>query len=525
VSSRRCNALVALAGVVLLVASGLVARHGSVGSVERRLFLFVNHWPSGLYGPMFVFQQGGNLIIVIVLVVVLAAILRSWRVLAAGTGAVVAKLVLERVVKSVVERQRPGTTIGSEAILRGRVSAHGLSFVSGHVVLTVALATVLGPYLPRRWRLVPWLVVVLNAVARIYVGAHNPLDVVGGAGLGLLIGGVANLVVTPTAWGSGRRLSRRHGHRRSPAAVATSTVATFALLAGCSSGQPSSSSSAADVLHDDAITVASFDFPESELLAELYSQTLERAGLKVERAYDLGSREEVAPALVAGLVEVVPEYAGTALQFHSLGRVTGSSSPGETHAALDAVLRTRGLAALASAPAQDANTFVVTRDRAAQVGGVTPALSSLAASGSSLRLGGPPECPERPLCLPGLRDRYGITFKSFVRLDTGGVLTRQALTDGQVDVALLFSTDPSLTTGEFVELADDRGLQPAENITPVVHHEVIDRFGDAGAVRALDGVSARLTTEDVRAMNAALRAPGATVAAVVRNWRKAHGLG
>jgi osmoprotectant transport system substrate-binding protein len=522
VSFRRRYAIVAAVGAVAMVVSGLAARGGSVGSAERSLFLFVNGWPDVLYGPMFVFQQGGNLIIVIVVVAALAALLRSWRVLVGGWAAVAAKLVLERVVKQVVERERPGTTIGAEAILRGRVSAHGLSFVSGHVVLTVALAVVLGPHLPRRWRLVPWAVVVLNAVARVYVGAHNPLDVVGGAGLGLLIGGLVNLVVTPASPPAPSAPPVPDGPRRRRRHVAGSAVSLFVLVAACSSSSSPDALPPSDALHDDAITVASFDFPESELLAELYSQSLERQGLRVERAFGLGSREEVAPALVAGLVEVLPEYAGTALQFHSLGRVAGSADPAATHAALEDVLDERGLTALAAAPAQDVNRFVVTRERAARA--PVGALSALAATSGQLRFGGPPECPDRPLCLPGLRDRYGVTFSSFVRLDAGGVLTRQALTDGHVDVALLFSTDPSLTTGEFVELADDRGLQPAESITPVVHREVVERFGAAGAVRALDAVSAVLTTEDVRAMNAALRAPGATVPSVVRAWREAKGL-
>jgi osmoprotectant transport system substrate-binding protein len=519
VSLRQRHAAVGLGGAVVLVLCGWAAHGGSVGSVERRVFLSVNGWPDWLYPPMFVFQQAGNLIVVLLIVLLVGSLLRSWRVLVGGAVAVAAKLALEPVVKSIVERERPGTTIGPAAVLRGRVPAHGLSFVSGHVVLTVAMATVLGPHLPRRWRPVPWVVVVLNAVARVYVGAHNPLDVLGGVGLGLLIGGAVSVVLPPgeegPVQGGGRR--RRSPRRRRAAA----STLVLLVAAGCSSASSPSSDEATDVLHDDAITVASFDFPESELLAELYSQSLERAGLSVQRAFDLGSREEVAPALVAGLVEVVPEYAGTALQFHSLGRVAGSADPDATHAALDAVLRRRGLAALAPAPAQDANTFVVTRRWAARA--AVGELSALAATSGKLRFGGPPECPERPLCLPGLRDRYGIAFGSFVRLDAGGVLTRQALTDGHVDVALLFSTDPSLTTGEFVELEDDRGLQPAENITPVVHEEVVDRFGAAGAVRALDAVSRLLTTDDVREMNAALRAPGATVPSVVRGWWKAKG--
>ena len=102
---------------------------------------------------------------------------------------------LERAVKQVVERQRPGTSIGSAIHARGDVSLQGLSFVSGHSVIVTAVAGLLTPTLPRRWKPVPWVIVVLNGVTRVYVGAHNPLDVAGGFGLGLVIAGVPNALI------------------------------------------------------------------------------------------------------------------------------------------------------------------------------------------------------------------------------------------------------------------------------------------------------------------------------------------
>ena len=189
--------MLAVGGLAVLVVSGLVASNGTVGAAERRVLLAVNGLPDGLYRPLAVLQQAGNVLVVIVVVVVLSVVLRSWRLALAGFAVVVAKLVLERVVKLVVERERPATSVGDEVILRGDVPTAGLSFVSGHVILTVALATVLTAHLPPRWRYVPWVFVVLNAFARMYVGAHNPLDVVGGAGLGLLIGALVNLAVAP----------------------------------------------------------------------------------------------------------------------------------------------------------------------------------------------------------------------------------------------------------------------------------------------------------------------------------------
>ncbi len=191
-------ATVSAAGLLLLVGSALVARNGKVGSVERSVFRFFNELPEWLYRPLWLFQQFGNIVVAFGIVLVVAALLRKPRLAAAAVLGVVAKLGLERVVKKVVERSRPGTSVG-DIIARGQVSESGLSFVSGHAVITTAFAVALTAVLPRRWRPVPWVVVVLNGLGRIYVGAHNPLDIVGGVGLGLLIGGVLYLLVAPEA--------------------------------------------------------------------------------------------------------------------------------------------------------------------------------------------------------------------------------------------------------------------------------------------------------------------------------------
>ena len=150
-------------------------------------------------------------------------------------------------------------------------------------------------------------------------------------------------------------------------------------------------------------------------------------------------------------------------------------------------------------------------------------VSDLADRARTLTFGGPPECPSRPLCLPGLRRTYGLRFEEFIELDTGGPVTRQALRDGAVDVALLFSSDPSLGGGaDLVELVDDRDLQPSENITPLVHRDVLDRF--AGLDDALDAVSEHLTTDELRTLNARMAADERMVARIASAWLEAEGL-
>ena len=272
-------------------------------------------------------------------------------------------------------------------------------------------------------------------------------------------------------------------------------------------------------LEDDAITVASFNFPESVLLAELYAQALEGAGYRVERELDLGTRELVAPALERGLVELVPEYSGSALEFLA-GPGSASADPAVTSAALADELARRGILALESSSAEDRNGFVVTAETAAANSWAT--ISDLEGVASILTFGGPPECPTRPLCLIGLQTAYGVRFGTVVPLDEGGPLTVAALRSGDIHVGLLFTSDGAIQTNGFVLLEDDRQLQPAENVTPVLRSEVLERFGN-GVAEALDAVSAELTTEDLRAMNAAVSA-GHTPAEVVRTWLTARGL-
>ena len=124
--------------------------------------------------------------------------MRKYRLAAVALAVTVLKLLGERAVKAVVSRQRPGTSIGADVHMRGDVHAVGESFVSGHAVLVAALAGVVAPHLRGRWRLVPWALVAAVMVGRVYVGAHNPLDVVCGAALGVAIAGLVNLALRPS---------------------------------------------------------------------------------------------------------------------------------------------------------------------------------------------------------------------------------------------------------------------------------------------------------------------------------------
>ncbi len=196
---RQPLAAPALVGGLAVLATGMVVvRNGAVPQWERSVFHAVNNLPGILYRPLWPFQQLGALAAGPIVALV-AALLRRFRLASAVLIATVAKLVLERVVKVLASRQRPGTSIGPDVHLRGDVTAIGESFVSGHAVLIAAIAGIVTAYLPGRWRVVPWIVVGLVMLTRVYVGAHNPLDVVCGAGLGLAIAGAVNIVLGPRA--------------------------------------------------------------------------------------------------------------------------------------------------------------------------------------------------------------------------------------------------------------------------------------------------------------------------------------
>jgi osmoprotectant transport system substrate-binding protein len=266
--------------------------------------------------------------------------------------------------------------------------------------------------------------------------------------------------------------------------------------------------------------VASFNFRESELLAEIYAQALVAAGISVRVQLDLGTRELVLPAFQEGFVDVVPEYVGSALQAVDPGGVTYASSPSLIAAKLSAALAPWRGQVLSPSPAADQNGFAVTRVVAEKYGLRT--VSDLHKLQAGLTLTGPPECPTRAYCLIGLKRTYRLHVRQFIALETEAQRVT-ALNQGVANVALLFSTDAELASGDLVFLADDRGLQPADNVVPVVRDVAVARFGER-LVRTLDNVSARLSTRELMFLNWRMAVAGRSPQAEAHGWLVRAGL-
>jgi osmoprotectant transport system substrate-binding protein len=246
------------------------------------------------------------------------------------------------------------------------------------------------------------------------------------------------------------------------------------------------------------VKIASFNFDESEILQELYGQILEANGYTVERHTRLGTREIVEPALESGQIDLVPEYMATLEAFLAKGNSKASSDPAATQKALQDQLTPKNITVLDfAANAIDTNGFGVTQATASKYN--LSKMSDLQPVASQLVLGGPPECPQRPFCLVGLQQTYGLQFKDFKPLDVGGPLTVAALDSGDIDVGLLFTTDPNISLKNYKVLDDDKHLQLADNVAPVVRNQILTQGADAKTL--LNSVTSKLTTADLTDMN------------------------
>jgi osmoprotectant transport system substrate-binding protein len=250
------------------------------------------------------------------------------------------------------------------------------------------------------------------------------------------------------------------------------------------------------------VVVGGANFTEMLILEEMYAALLADAGYDVEiRSVD--SREVYAPALQDGQIDVVPEYAATLAEYLNReangpqAEPVASNDVDATVEALRTLADDAGLVVLDPAPAVSQNAFAVRSDFAAQNSLAT--LTDLGELGQPVVLAATEECPDRPFCQPGLEQTYGITVSELLPLGFGTLQVKQAVANGDADLGLVGSTDGTLEQFGLVVLEDDRGLQNADNLIPVLNAESAEDDGIADALAPLAEV---LTTEDLATLNA-----------------------
>ena len=244
------------------------------------------------------------------------------------------------------------------------------------------------------------------------------------------------------------------------------------------------------------IVIGIQDFGESKVLAQIYGQVLSAHGYSVDYKELGGYRDLVFAGFASGDINFTPEYAASALEFLNQKKGEATSDVTATVAKLRSYLTPKQLVAFDPAPAVDTNSLVVTAKTAAD-----KKLSKVSDLTADLKLGGPQDCLTNPFCVPGIKKVYGVDLSpGFTALDGGGPLTKAALKDGSIDVAIIFSTDSSISANKWVALTDDKQLFSADNVIPITTDAVVKAYGEE-MESLVNSVSAKITTAALLDLN------------------------
>ena len=273
--------------------------------------------------------------------------------------------------------------------------------------------------------------------------------------------------------------------------IRTSLMAVLAsaalVLSGCAAAaEDEAPEMGAAPAMTEVIVVGSQAYYSNEIIAEIYAQALESAGYEVERKFQIGQRDAYLPELESGAVDLFPEYTGNLLQFYAPD--TMATQADEVYDELQSALP-EGLTALAMSPATDQDSYNVTAEFAAENNLVS--IADLAGL-EGLVLGGAPELEERPYGPAGLLETYGVV----VGFDATGDITVEALLEGVISLANVYSGDPRIAEFGLVTLADPEGLFLASNVVPIASSDVA-----AELAAIIDPISLALTPEALVALN------------------------
>jgi osmoprotectant transport system substrate-binding protein len=298
--------------------------------------------------------------------------------------------------------------------------------------------------------------------------------------------------------------------------IATAAALMGAAACGNSGGDPLATGSSSSSGSSSGIKVGSADFPESALLAEIYAGALEAKGVKVEKKLNIGAREAYIPALQDGSIDLIPEYTGVLTQyFNKAAKATDSDG---VYTELKASLPEK-LMVLDKSAAEDKDAVVMTKAKAGELG--VTSIADLQGKSGKLTFGGPPEWKTRESGLPGLKKVYNLEFKAFRPLDAGGPLTVQALKNGQVQAADLFTTDPNIAANDFVILQDPKNFFAAQNVVPLI----TKAKSNPTIEQALNAVSAKLDTTTLAALLTEVVTDKKDPDAVAKEFLSKNGLG
>ncbi len=298
--------------------------------------------------------------------------------------------------------------------------------------------------------------------------------------------------------------------------LAAVLAAASLFFAACGDDDDSSGEGgASDELSDVELTVGSANFPENQLLAEIYAQALEARGATVSRNLNIGNRETYYAAIEGGEIHLLPEYTNSLLSF-VLGEPPDAANVEEQVAALGEALP-ENLIVLEPSSAEDKDVIVCNQETADEFG--LGNLSDLFENSADITLGGPAEFEERtPFGLAGFAEQ-GAEFAGFTPLEIGAPVA-DAIASNAINCGNLFSTDPFIAANDFVALEDDLGLVPNEAVLPLIAEEK----ATDGVVEALDAVSAALDTEQLTDLVARVVNDAEAPEAVATAWLTDNGL-
>ena len=278
---------------------------------------------------------------------------------------------------------------------------------------------------------------------------------------------------------------------RLTAVAALTLTSIFALTACGTDSSPLEEDTATNGGGDETIVIGSQDYYSNEIIAEIYAQALENAGYDVDRQFRIGQREAYLPEIESGEIDLFPEYSGPVLQYWEPD--TEARLPEDVFAALEEAAP-EGLNVLEQSPATDQDSYVVTRELADEWSLST--VADLEKVTESLTLGANSEAESRPNGPTGLEDTYGVEVGFAPIEDSGGPLTVKALRDGDVQLAIIYTADPSIESNNLVSLEDTEGLFLSSNVVPLASDKV-----DEQATEIINEISAAMSPEDLVSLN------------------------